>query len=231
MPFPAGFLWGVATSGHQTEDFNTASDTWFAERVSPTVFREASGAACNAYEMWAEDVDRVAAMGLNAYRFSVEWARVEPSPGKFDEAALEHYGVIVQRCRSMGLAPVVTFNHMTSPHWFAARGGWLDDEAPSRFATYCGTAMDHFGAGIAVAVTLNEPNLPHLLSWSAAADSLDRATLEAAAREAGVPRYRLTNVMLPEDFEAMASGMEAGHVAGRAAIKSAQPDLPVAPTG
>ncbi|NMO51827.1 glycoside hydrolase family 1 protein [Actinoplanes sp. TBRC 11911] len=230
MAFPAGFLWGVATSGHQTEGFNTASDTWFAEHVSPTVFREPSGAACNAYEMWAGDVDRVAAMGLNAFRFSVEWARVEPSPGTFDEEALAHYGAIVDRCRAAGLAPIVTFNHMTSPHWFAARGGWLDDEAPSRFAAYCRAVTDSFGAGIAFAVTLNEPNLPQLLSWSGVPSSvgdLERATLTAAAREAGVPRYRLANVMLPEDFGAIADGMAAGHSAARAAIKAARPELPV----
>jgi beta-glucosidase len=230
MSFPSGFLWGVATSGHQTEGFNTASDTWFAEHVSPTVFREPSGAACNAYEMWAADVDRVAAMGLTAFRFSVEWARVEPSPGKLDEVALAHYGAIVDRCRDAGLAAIVTFNHMTSPHWFAARGGWLDDEAPSRFAAYCGAVTEHIGSGMAFAVTLNEPNLPQLLSWAdvpSAVGDLERATLEAAARDAGVPRYRLANVMLPEDLDAIADGMAAGHSAARAAIKAVRPELPV----
>ena len=74
--FPPGFRWGVATSGHQTEGGNTCSDTWFLENVRPTAFREPSGLACNGYELWREDVDLVAGLGLDAYRFSVEGARV-----------------------------------------------------------------------------------------------------------------------------------------------------------
>ena len=80
--FPPGFLWGVAGAGHQIEGDNANSDTWFAELVTPTVFKEPSGKACNSYELWREDVELAAGMGLNAYRFSVEWARVEPSEGE-----------------------------------------------------------------------------------------------------------------------------------------------------
>ena len=94
-PFPDGFLWGVASAGHQCEGDNVTSDTWFAEQVQPTVFREPSGRACNGYELWREDVDLAAGMGLNAYRFSVEWARVEPVEGEFDQAALDHYAAVV----------------------------------------------------------------------------------------------------------------------------------------
>ena len=88
--FPADFLWGVAQSGHQTEGDNVDSDTWFAENVSPTVFKEPSWQACRSWELWREDIDLVAGMGLNAYRFSVEWARVEPAEGTFSAAALDH---------------------------------------------------------------------------------------------------------------------------------------------
>ena len=134
--FPPGFRWGVATSGHQTEGGNTGSDTWFLEHVRPTVFREPSGLACNGYRLWREDVDLVAGLGLDAYRFSVEWARVEPSEGEFSAEALAHYRAIADRCVAAGIAPVVTYNHFTAPHWFAKRGGWLDPEAPALFARY-----------------------------------------------------------------------------------------------
>jgi beta-glucosidase len=228
--FPSGFLWGAATAGHQVEGDNTTSDTWFAEQVRPSVFREPSDRACDSFRRWREDLDLVAGMGLNAYRFSVEWARVEPAPGVFDDAALDHYAGVVDGCRSAGLAPVVTFNHFTSPHWFAMRGGWLDSEAAGRFGRYCDVVMDRMGAGIAIAVTLNEPNLPRLLSWAGIPEpvrELERATLAAAAAAAGVPRYRLSNVVLPEEFDAIADGMAAGHRAAKAAIKARRPDLPV----
>ncbi|MEU4218328.1 family 1 glycosylhydrolase [Actinoplanes sp. NPDC026623] len=230
MRFPGGFLWGVATSGHQTEGGNDTSDTWFAENVSPTIFRERSGPACDAFHRWREDLDLVAGMGLSAYRFSVEWARVEPVEGEFSEAALAHYAAIVERCHELGLAPVVTFNHMTNPHWFAMRGGWLDPGSAELFARYCGVLMDRIGDSIAYAITLNEPNLPRLLSWIPVPEQvreLERATLEGASKAAGVERYRLDNVVLAEELGAMEDGRAAAHVAARAVIKARRPDLPV----
>jgi len=230
LNFPADFLWGVAAAGHQVEGDNSTSDTWFAELVDPTVFKEPSGKACNGYELWREDIDLAAGMGLDAYRFSVEWARVEPDEGFFDEEALAHYEDMVEECLARGMAPVVTFNHFTSPHWFAMRGSWLDPEAPDLFARYCTTVMQRFGDRIAVAVTMNEPNLARLLSWLQLPEfvrGLERATLAAATEATGVDRYRLANVMLPEEMDAMADGMSAGHVAAKAAIKSSRPELPV----
>ncbi|HEV7147808.1 MAG TPA: family 1 glycosylhydrolase [Pedococcus sp.] len=227
---PPGFLWGVATAGHQNEGDNTGSDTWFLEHVTPTVFREPSGQACNSLNLWRDDLDLVAAMGLNAYRFSVEWARVEPREGEFSDQALAHYEALVDGCHERGLAPVVTFNHFTSPHWFAARGAWLDPLAPDLFARYCGAVMDRFGDRIAYAVTFNEPNLPRLLTWidlPAFVADLERATLGAASASAGVSRYRASNVVLPEEMDAMGDGLAAAHQAAKAAIKARRPDLPV----
>jgi beta-glucosidase len=224
------FLWGVSGSGHQTEGDNTGSDTWYLEHVSPTVFAEPSGRACDGWNRWREDIGLAAGLGLNAYRFSVEWARVEPEPGVFDETALDHYEAIVDHCLERDLAPVVTFNHFTAPHWFAARGGWLHPGAPQAFARYCDRVAARFADRMAVAVTLNEPNLARLLTWldlPPAIRDRERATLDAASRAAGVPRYRVANVMLPEEMDAMADGMTAGHRAARAAIKAYRPDLPV----
>lgn len=229
-PFPADFYWGVATAGHQNEGNNTTSDTWFLEHTTPSVFREPSGSACNSWELWPNDLDLVARLGLNAFRFSVEWARVEPNAGEFAQSALDHYAAVVDGCIERGLAPVVTFNHFTSPHWFASRGGWLNPEAPELFARYCDAVMDRFGDRIAIALTFNEPNLPQLLSWLDLPDfvtKLERETLDAASAAAGVERYRVANVMLAEDFDAIRHGMTLGHQRATAAIKSRRPELPV----
>jgi beta-glucosidase len=228
--FPPGFLWGVASAGHQNEGDNTTSDTWFVEHVTPSVFQEPSGRACDGWNRWREDVALAANMDLTAYRFSVEWARVEPEEGTFDQAALDHYEAVVDEVIARGMAPVVTFNHFTSPHWFAKRGGWLDPEAPALFARYADRLMEAFGDKIAYAVTLNEPNLPHVLTWLGLPDfirDLERATLDAASVAAGVPKYRPSNVVLPEDLDPIEDGLAAGHVAAKAAIKARRPDLPV----
>ena len=197
--FPDGFLWGVASSGHQTEGDNVDSDTWFLENVTPTVFREPSGVACDSWNRWREDVELAAGMGLTAYRFSVEWARVEPVEGEVSESALDHYEAIVDACLERGMAPVVTFSHFTSPHWFATKGGWLDAGAPAAFARFVDVVMRRFGDRIAYAVTFNEPNLTRVLSWYGLPDfvhDLERATLQAASEAAGVERYRAGNVVL-----------------------------------
>ena len=228
--FPADFLWGVATAGHQNEGDNVDSDTWFLENVTPTIFHDRSGKATNGWELWESDLDLVAGMNLNAYRFSVEWARIEPVEGEFSAEALDHYEAIVDGCLARGLAPIVTLNHFTSPHWFAARGAWLDDGAPELFARYVGVVMDRFGDRIRLAVTFNEPDLPEMLTWAGLPDfvpELERATLAAASAAAGVERYRAGNVMLREDFAGMRTGMTAGHRAAKAAIKARRPELPV----
>lgn len=228
--FPGEFLWGVATAGHQNEGDNTTSDTWFLENVTPTVFREPSGKACNSWELWQTDLDLVAGLGLNAYRFSVEWARIEPVEGAFDDAALAHYEALVDGCIERGLVPIITFSHFTSPHWFAARGAWLDEASADLFARFVGVVMDRFGDRIAYAVTFNEPDLPEMLAWAdlpPIVAELERQTLDAAATAAGVERYRAANVMTRDDFAGMRAGMTAAHRAASTAIKVRRPELPV----
>ena len=111
--FPDGFLWGAATAGHQVEGDSDNSDTWFLEQQQPSVFREPSGKACNSWELWEQDLELVNRLGLNAYRFSIEWARVEPRPGEFSGGALADYEAMVDRCRD---ARPGTRGHLQSLH-------------------------------------------------------------------------------------------------------------------
>ena len=228
--FPKGFLWGAATSGHQTECNNTASDTWFLEHLQPTAFAEPSGDACNSLELWSTDLDLVRSLGLNSYRFSVEWARIEPERGRYSSAMLDHYSRIVDGCRERGLTPIVTFNHFTCPRWFAAAGGWLNSDAPSLFAKYCEQVARRIAPRIGYAVTLNEPNLMRILGWIGLPPQVfegQRAMLAAAAKALGVPKFNSANVTNQEDLDIQQPIMLKAHATARAAIKSIAPQLPV----
>lgn len=227
--FPPGFLWGAATAGHQVEGNNVNSDVWFLEHVAPTVFAEPSGDACNSFDLWGRDLDLAKALGLNSYRFSLEWARIEPEPGQFSVAMLDHYKAMIEGCRAKGLRPLVTFNHFTTPVWFAARGGWLHPDAPALFGRFCDRAARHLGAGISHAMTLNEPNLVRILRYILPPFVLDlqRTMLAAAAKKANVAKFVAGNAVNAEDLDAMTINLVAGHKAARAAIKAARGDLPV----
>ncbi|HUY25972.1 MAG TPA: family 1 glycosylhydrolase [Candidatus Binataceae bacterium] len=197
MNFPKGFSWGTATAAHQVEGGNSNSDCWLLEHVTPTPFAEPSGDACDQYHRYREDIAMLAQLGFNSYRFSIEWARVEPAPGEFSAAALEHYRRVLAACHEHRIAPMVTLHHFTSPRWIAARGGWEAAPTADLFARYCERVARELGDLIASACTINELNSVQMLQTSGLiapdekiAGSRWRA---AAARAAGVE---------PENFSA-----------------------------
>jgi beta-glucosidase len=165
MPlFPDGFLWGAATAGHQVEGGNVNSDMWEMEWAEPSIFTEPSGDACDHYHRYPDDVATLANLGLNAFRFSVEWSRVEPEEGLFSRAELEHYRRMVATCLEHGVTPVVTYNHFSVPRWFSHEGSWNSRSAPDRFARYAERLTAHLGDLVPWVCTLNEPNLLALLT-------------------------------------------------------------------
>ena len=183
---PAGFLWGTAISAHQSEGNNTNSDTWLLENVKPTVYKDRSGDACDSYHRYAEDIALNAALGFNCYRFGIEWSRIEPSPGQFSNAALDHYERVLQTCHAHGQTPIVTFNHFSAPLWFAERGGWEQADAADLFARYCERTTGRLGSLIGRATTFNEANVQLLVQVMGAliTRSPVRDEMFAAARRA-----------------------------------------------
>ncbi|MBE3555569.1 MAG: glycoside hydrolase family 1 protein [Firmicutes bacterium] len=155
MFFPNGFLWGAGTSAHQVEGNNINNDWWAWEQEGRVSQR--SGLACDHYHRYADDLRLAASLGLNAYRFSVEWSRIEPRPGVYAQAELDHYRNVVATCRSNGLEPLVTLHHFTLPQWLARQGGWLADGVADRFAAYVAQVV----AALEVTywATINEPEV------------------------------------------------------------------------
>jgi beta-glucosidase len=155
--FPDGFLFGAAVSAHQVEGGNVNSDWWWWEHLESTPVHEPSGDACDFYHRYREDVEMLAGIGLNAFRFSIEWARIEPADGEFSRAALDHYRRMLRACRESGVMPIVTFHHFTLPRWLQEAGGFASDRFPSLFERYCDRAAAALGDLIGVACTINEP--------------------------------------------------------------------------
>ena len=229
--FPHDFLWGAATAAHQVEGNNVNSDAWLLEHLPGTIFAEPSGDACDHYHRYPQDIALLAELGFNTYRFSVEWARIEPEQGEFSRAILDHYRRVLTTCREHGLTPVVTLHHFTSPRWLLAAGGWEDEQTPDRFARYCERVMQHLGDLIGAACTLNEPNLPVLLAAIGVGGEPPEQRGQvpmwaAAARALGIAPERVA----PFQLTTSARGFDvrvAAHRAAVAAIKAVRSDLPV----
>ena len=153
--FPKDFLWGAATSAHQVEGNNVHNDWWAWERAGHV--KECSGLACDHYRRFESDFDLAASLGHSAHRFSIEWSRVEPSQGQFDEEALNHYREVVRALRKRRLEPVVTLHHYTNPQWLADAGGWTNTKVVDWFARYTERVVKALGAEVRWWITINEP--------------------------------------------------------------------------
>lgn len=109
------FLLGAATAAHQVEGNNVHCDSWALEHIPHSSYAESSDDACDHYHRFEEDIKLMADAGLNAYRFSLEWARIEPVEGQFDENEVEHYRSVIHCCREHGLEPMVTQTRTPKP--------------------------------------------------------------------------------------------------------------------
>jgi beta-glucosidase len=168
MPaFPEGFVWGAATAAHQVEGGNWNSDWWAWEHFPGSPCVEPSGDACDHYHRYQDDIRLLAELGFNAYRFSLEWSRIEPEDGHFSTAALEHYKRVCEYCRDHGVTPVVTFHHFSTPRWAAHRGGWWEPSMVGWFTRYAERAAAHLGDCVGWACTINEPNIVSLMGYHA----------------------------------------------------------------
>lgn len=157
--FAKGFLVGAATAAHQVEGNNIYSDYWAQEQLPHSSFAEPSGIACDHYNRYEEDIRLLAEAGLNAYRFSMEWARIEPEEGRFDDAEIEHYRRVIACCKANGVEPVVTLLHFTSPKWLIAKGGWEAESTVEDFRRYVTYVMEHLGSELHYVCTINEANM------------------------------------------------------------------------
>jgi len=157
--FPDGFVWGTATAAHQVEGANWNNDWWMWEHTPGSPCAEPSGDAVDHWHRYEADLDLVASLGFNTYRFSLEWSRIEPEAGQWSRAALDHYRRVCAACHERGVTPIATFHHFTTPRWVAHQGGWEEPGTADLFARYCERAAGAIGDLLGWACTINEPNI------------------------------------------------------------------------
>ena len=164
---PPGFLLGTASAAHQVEG-GLWNDWARMEREEPWRIRDGGSAevAIDHFHRHREDLAMLASMGHTAQRFSVEWSRVEPEPGRFDRVALRHYAAVVADCQQLGMEPVVTLHHFTLPVWLAERGGLLHPDIPRLFARYAAACAEALGPAVGWWITVNEPNVLAALAYA-----------------------------------------------------------------
>jgi len=177
--FPDGFLWGASTSSHQVEGgtknnwsewelknaerlANEAKKKWqpWQQEKFPEMFKKEnyiSGKACDHYNRFEQDFDIAKNLGHNAHRFSIEWSRIEPEEGKFDEKEIEHYRKVLIALRERGMEPFVTLWHWTHPIWVEEFGGPTNPKFADCFARYAKVVAKNFGDLVKFWVTINEP--------------------------------------------------------------------------
>ena len=183
LKFPKNFLWGVATSAHQIEggqhnqwsvwelenakalaaqssyQFDDLSNWPEVKRSAQTPSNYVSGRATEHYARFAEDISLVRKLNLNAFRFSIEWSRVQPEQGAWDAGAVKHYKEVLAELKKQGIEPMVTLFHFTLPVWFTEMGGFEKRANVKFFVEFAERILSELGGTIRYVITINEPEI------------------------------------------------------------------------
>lgn len=162
MKFPDGFYWGAATASYQVEGGIYNCD-WAKAATEGRV--PLCGIACDHYNRYEEDFDLAKSLGHTAHRFSIEWARIEPEEGQFNQEEIEHYRKVIKALKERNITPFVTLWHFTLPLWFSESGGFERKDSPQIFARYAEVIAKELGEELAGITTMNEPVVFAGLGW------------------------------------------------------------------
>ncbi len=164
LKFPEGFLWGAATSAFQTEGENIYSDWWDWEQKNlPEINR--SRLSANSYNLYEEDFKIAEKLNLNAFRLSLEWSRIEPIEGEFNDAEIEHYKKVLESLNSKGIKIALTLHHFSNPLWFAKLGGWTNGKSSFYFERFVKRIVPEFKKYVDLWITINEPTSYSYLAY------------------------------------------------------------------
>ncbi len=221
--FPNNFKWGSATSAHQIEGDN--HNDWTEWERSESRLKELkakglkpddfiSGKACDSYNRYEEDFDIAKKLNQNIHRFSIEWSRIEPEEGRFNEKEMQHYINVVKALRDRGIEPMITLWHFTNPIWFAQKGGFLNVDSPKYFTRYVKYVVEHLKDQVGLWITFNEattvygyysyikglwpPHYKSLFKWRRASGNIIKAHIQAYSE---IKKIYDQSPVDPESFE------------------------------
>jgi len=161
LTFPTDFSWGVATASHQIEGHN--QNNWSKFESERGI--EVSGAACDHWNRWETDFDLVESLGVGHYRFSIEWSRIQPQEGEWNEDALQQYSKMIDNLLARGIEPMVTLHHFSHPIWFEEKGGFLNQSNIHFWADYCERVFTALSDRVTNWCTVNEPEVFSIMGY------------------------------------------------------------------
>ncbi|MFV0632493.1 GH1 family beta-glucosidase [Demequina sp.] len=180
--FPDGFLLGAATASYQIEggvnEGGRGRSIWdtFCATPDKVVGGDNGDVACDHFHRWQEDVDMMEEMGLDAYRFSIAWPRVQPGgTGEFNAEGIDFYRGLIDRLKAKGITPLITLYHWDLPQELEDEGGWLSRDTVDAFVTYAVRMVEEFGADVLTWTTFNEPWVSSFVGYGAGAHAPGRA--------------------------------------------------------
>src|SRR5207245_471970 len=166
LSFPAGLLWGPASAAHQVEGDNRNSDWWaFEQQPGHIANGDRSAVANDHYHRYREDFALLRELNQHAHRLSIEWSRLEPSPGAFDARQIPHCRDVLGELREQGIQPMLTLHPFPSPIWFPEKGGWAAKDAPHAFLPFVHRVVDQLGDLVGLWCTINEPSIYGANGW------------------------------------------------------------------
>ncbi|MCL4392837.1 family 1 glycosylhydrolase [Patescibacteria group bacterium] len=160
--FPNDFKWGTATSAYQVEGGNDNSN-WEVWAKNQNI--TSAGIACDSFKRYPEDIELMKSINLNSYRFSIEWARIEPQEGMWDIKALDYYKDLIIRLNENGIEPFVTLFHFTLPLWVEKIGGFENKQTIKYFVRFSEFIAENLQGNVKYFITINEPVLFASLSY------------------------------------------------------------------
>lgn len=242
------FMLGAATAAHQVEGNNINSDFWVLENLEHSMYAEPSLDAVDHYNRYEEDIDLLKEAGLNAFRFSIEWAKIESKEGVYDQEEINHYKKVLEYCHKQEITPIVTLHHFSSPKWLISNGGWQSENTVKSFEKYTEVIVKELGHLIPYICTINEANMPVQITRIMNDRMKNMSSSKSSDVQVGINLEKMQEAMIKlekESFKAFnienaqskgflgATTKEAvqvvlnSHVAARKAIKTINPNIQV----